>query len=114
MFKGGDNSDVVSYKPLTEIFERLTFNKLFDDVRLIIHSSQHGFTMKGKLRTAGFSCRMVQWFSTYLRDRSQFVVVGKSKSVRATPTLGKFRYLDHFFFIIFINDLLASLSSCSR
>lgn len=68
-----------------------------------------------KLRTFGIPENLVQWFSTYLRDRTQFVVIGDSKSDRITPPSGvpQGSILGPLLFIIFINDLLASLSSCS-
>lgn len=165
VFKEGDKNCVANYRPVTilcamsKVFERLVFNKLFDDVKSDVHHSQHGFFAKrstqtnlmeyvsdvadaiagggqvdtiytdfakafdkvdhgillDKLRSHGFSGKIVQWFSTYLRDRSQFVIIGASKSDRINPTSGvpQGSILGPLLFILFINDLLASLSSCS-
>lgn len=49
VFKEGDKDVVTNYRPVTilcamsKVFERLVFNKLFNDVRTKIHHSQHWF-----------------------------------------------------------------------
>lgn len=130
IFKEGNKDDVANYRPISilcaisKVFERLVFNKLFDEVKSDIHYTQHGFferrstqsnlmeyvsfvadamvaggqvdtvytdfakafdkvdhgTLLLKLRSFGLSNNMVRWFSTYLRQRAQFVVIGGSKS----------------------------------
>lgn len=83
------------------------FAKAFDKV-------DHG-TLLIKLKLFGLSENLVQWFSTYLSHRSQFVVIGGSRSSSFTQTSGFHQgsILGPLLFIIFINDLLSSLSSCS-
>jgi len=56
------------------------FAKAFDKV-------DHGILL-GKLKSFGLPDNLVLWFSTYLRDRSQFVVIGGSRSTRIIPTSG--------------------------
>lgn len=125
MFKEGAKDVVANYRPvsilcaISKIFERLVFNKLFEDVKKNIHHSQHGF-FKGrstqthfmeyvadaivaggqvdtvytdfakafdkvdhnilllKQKSFGLSDNQVQWFATYLVNRSQFVVIGQN------------------------------------
>jgi len=83
------------------------FAKAFDKV-------DHGILLF-KLCSFGVPTNLVEWFSTYLRNRSQFVVIGGSRSDRIVPSSGvpQGSILGPLLFIIFINDLLASLSSCS-
>lgn len=57
IFKDGDKGDIANYRPVSimsavsKIFERLVFTQLFDQVKIQIHRSQHGFYKKRSTQT---------------------------------------------------------------
>lgn len=57
IFKDGDKSEVANYRPvsilcaMSKVFERLIFNKLFEEIKSKIHCSQHGFYAKRSTQT---------------------------------------------------------------
>lgn len=82
--------------------------KAFDKVH-------HGCLI-GKLKRRGISPNIVDWFFSYLSDRSQFVVIGYSTTRNILPTSGipRVSILGPFLFINFVNDLQSSLSDGSN
>lgn len=75
------------------------FSKAFDQV-------SHNLLLQ-RLRSYGIDDELLSWFSSYLIDRSQLVVIGNTKSSRIIPTsrIPQGSILGPLLFLLFINNL---------
>ena len=84
------------------------FSKAFDKVwhRGLLH----------KMKAYGITGKLVDWFSSYLKDRRQQVVIKNNSSTYCEISAGdpQWSVLDPLLFIIYINDIADKLVSLSR
>ena len=83
----------------------LDFPKAFDTV-------DHG-TLLHKLKFYGFRGKSIQWLSSFLSNRTQFVELGNKRSSLCKISIGvsQSSTLGPLLFLIYINDFLKSLSN---
>lgn len=81
------------------------FSKAFDRI-------DHCHLLK-KLALFGLNKSVIQWFQSYLSNRSQFVVIGGGRSGQITPASGvpQGSILGPFLFILFIIMTCCQLSA---
>ena len=84
------------------------FSKAFDKVwhRGLLH----------KMKAYGITGNLVDWFSSYLKDRRQKVVIKNNSSTYCEISAGdpQGSVLDPLLFIIYINDIADKVVSLSR
>lgn len=70
----------------------------------------------GNVKGNGPNSELMDWFSSYLSNRSQVVVISRSTSHRIHPTSGvqQGAVLVSILFLIFINEWLSSLPTGSE
>ena len=82
----------------------LDFSKAFDKVphNLLLH----------KLKTFGFNNKLLNWFTDYLSERSQTVIVeGKQSENLPTSVVLQYSILGPLLFILYVNDISDGCSS---